>query len=80
MEEPRWFVRIYGPKPGRGAPKLERLLWFRGYYLRSFPLSVLAVVVLVVLLGGSLWWSLLLLIPLLGYARLEWEIRKARRP
>jgi len=38
----RAFNRYYGVKPGRDAPKLQRLLWFRGYYLRGFPFSMLA--------------------------------------
>ena len=39
----RLFDRIFGIKPGRDAPKLERLLWFRGYYLRNLPLVAFAI-------------------------------------
>ena len=43
----RLFDRIFGIKPGRDAPKLERLLWFRGYYLRNLPLVAFAIGALV---------------------------------
>jgi hypothetical protein len=50
----RLFNRIFGIKPARDAPKLERLLWFRGYYLRWLPLTVLAIAALSVI--ASHWW------------------------
>jgi hypothetical protein len=71
------FNRLYGVKPGLDAPKLDRLLWFRGYYLRNLILAVpaLALVLLflppwVVVLVASPW--------LIGFARLSAEIRNER--
>jgi hypothetical protein len=36
---------MFGVKPGPDAPKLERLLWFRSYYLRNLALMALGIVV-----------------------------------
>jgi hypothetical protein len=76
------FNRIYGVKPGRDAPKLDRLLWFRSYYLRNLPLTVVGIVVLALLLGPSSHWLLAVIaLPwVLGFARLNLEIRRAKRP
>jgi hypothetical protein len=73
----RLFNRIYGVAPGRDAPKLDRLLWFRSYYLRNLPLMAIGI--------GAVslwhWWlAVLFLLPwLAGFARLNMEIRTARR-
>lgn len=73
----RLFNRIYGVMPGRDA-KLERLLWFRGYYLRNLPLTALGVVGLSLLLRS--WLVGLILLPwLVGFARLNVEIRTEKR-
>jgi hypothetical protein len=49
---PNWFQRLFdgffGVKPRRDAPKLDRLLWFRGYYLRPLPVIVVVWVYLLV--------------------------------
>lgn len=81
---PHWFQRLFdrffGVKPGRDAPKLDRLLWFRGYYLRPLPAIV---VVWALLLALHVSWALLAVIwvPwLLGFALLNAEIRHERRP
>jgi hypothetical protein len=77
----RVFNRLYGVKPGMDAPKMERLLWFRGYYLRSLALGVPAVVLVV--LWGPTWFlafAALGALPwLLGFARLNVEIRRERQ-
>jgi ABC-type dipeptide/oligopeptide/nickel transport system permease subunit len=77
----RLFNRIFGVKPGRDAPKLERLLWFRGYYLRNLPLMVLVLGVLALSLGSSQWWIavVLALTWIAGFARLNVEIRSEKR-
>jgi hypothetical protein len=75
------FNRIFGVKPARDAPLLARLIWFRGYYLRMLPLTVLALVACGFVLSGSLRLiAAVLALPwLLGFARLNMEIRQARR-
>jgi hypothetical protein len=77
----RLFNRIFGVKPGRDAPKLERLLWFRGYYLRNLPLTVLGIAAVWLLLGASQRWiAPLILLPwVAGFARLNVEIRNEKR-
>jgi len=75
------FNRYFGVKPGPDAPKLDRLLWFRGYYLKNFPLYVVLLPFLllafpqplgVIILAASFapW--------LLGFIRLNVEIRRER--
>jgi uncharacterized membrane protein YdbT with pleckstrin-like domain len=69
--------RMFGVMPGREA-KLERLLWFRRYYLRNLPL--VAFVDVVALLFLSWWFLALLLLPwLAGFARVNVEIRREKR-
>jgi hypothetical protein len=78
----RLFNRVFGIKPGRDVPKLERLLWFRGYYLRNLPLMALAIVVLAALvLSSSDWWiGVVVALPwIAGFARLNVEIRSEKR-
>jgi len=72
----RVFNRVYGVKPGRDAPRLDRLLWFRGYYRRNFLIAVPVLVFLV--LTWTWWWALVMVPGLLGYVRLEMEIRKVK--
>lgn len=73
------FNRVYGIYPGPDAPKLERLLWFRSYYLRNLALIALGIVVVLVYL--PLWIVAVIMLPwLLGFARLTAEIRRERRP
>jgi ABC-type transport system involved in multi-copper enzyme maturation permease subunit len=72
------FNRLYGVPPGRDAPKLDRLLWFRGYYLRSLVLAALPIVFVVVFLPA--WIAVVVMLPwLIGFARLSAEIRGERR-
>jgi hypothetical protein len=77
----RLFNRIFGTKPGRNAPKLERLLWFRGYYLRNLPLAALAIGALALFMSSSYWWiTIIVALPwLAGFARLNVEIRSEKR-
>jgi uncharacterized membrane protein YdbT with pleckstrin-like domain len=71
------FNRIFGVKPGPEAPKLDRLLWFRRYYLRN--LGLMAVAVVLVLLYLPPWIVVVVLAPwLMGFARLSAEIRRER--
>ncbi len=81
---PKWcqriFDRFYGVKPGRNARKLDRLIWFRGYYLRNLPVIVVGWIFLLALHTS---WVLLAVIALpwvLGFARLNVEIRREQRP
>ena len=72
------FNRYFGVKPGRDAPQLQRLSWFRGYYLKSLPLYL----VLLPLLWSWLspWLAALFMVPwLAGFLRLNYEIRCERR-
>jgi hypothetical protein len=63
------FNRAFGIKPGPDAPKLDRLLWFRTYYLRSLGLVALGIVVVILFLPP--WIAAVVLLPwLLGFARL----------
>jgi hypothetical protein len=72
------FDRVFGVKPGPEAPKLERLLWFRGYYLRNLALAVPATIAVLVFLPP--WIVVVVALPwLLGFARLNAEIRRERR-
>ena len=71
------FRRVFGVKPGPDAPKLDRLLWFRGYYLRN--LAPMAVGIVLVLLFLPPWIILLVASPwLIGFGRLTAEIRRER--
>jgi uncharacterized membrane protein YdbT with pleckstrin-like domain len=71
------FRRLYGVAPGSEAPKLERLLWFRGYYLRNLGLMALGIVFLVLFLPP--WIIAVVLMPwIVGFARLSAEIRRER--
>jgi hypothetical protein len=72
------FDRVFGVKPGPDARKLERLLWFRGYYLRNLVPAVLVIGVLL-LFGPPLIVVVVALPWLLGFARLSAEIRRERR-
>jgi hypothetical protein len=77
----RLFDRIFGIKPGRDAPKLERLLWFRGYYLRNLPLVAFAIGALALVLSPSYWWiAVIAALPwIAGFALLNAEIRREKR-
>ncbi len=71
------FNRVFGVKPGRDAPKLDRLLWFRRYYLRNLVLVV--PVAVLVLAFAPAWILVLVMVPwLLGFARLSAELRQER--
>jgi hypothetical protein len=76
----RLFNLIYGIKPGRDAPRLERLRWFRGYYLRNLPLAAFAIGALVAL-NLSYWWiAAVIMLPwVAGFGRLNVEIRNEKR-
>lgn len=72
------FNRVFGVKPGPEAPKLDRLLWFRRYYLRN--LGLIAVAIIAVLVYFPPWIVVVVLAPwLMGFARLSAEIRRERR-
>ena len=77
----RLFNRIFGVKPGRDAPRVERLRWFRGYYLRNLPLMALAIGALALVLKPShLWIAAVIVLPwVAGFTRLTAEIRTERR-
>jgi hypothetical protein len=77
----RLFNLIYGIKPGRDAPRLERLRWFRGYYLRNLPLAALAIGALALALKPSYGWiAAVVMLPwVAGFARLTVEIRNEKR-
>jgi hypothetical protein len=76
--EMRLFNRIFGVKPGRDAPKLERLLWFRRYYVRNLPLTVMGVALVASFL--SLWIVAIFALPwLAGFAVLNVQIMGERR-
>jgi uncharacterized iron-regulated membrane protein len=73
-------IRLWAEPPPKGAPKLERLLWFRGYYrngaLTLVPLLILGAVgsrfVLIVAVVG-------LAVLLAGFLMLLVQIRTERR-
>jgi hypothetical protein len=72
------FNRLFGVKPGPDAPKLDRLLWFRGYYLRNLALVAPGIVVLLLFLPP--WVVVVVASPwLIGFGRLTAEIRRERR-
>ena len=76
----RTFDRIYGVKPGRDAPKLDRLHWFRSYYLRNLPLSLTVAVGLLVLVPAWRWLVAVICLPwVFGFVLLNWEIRREER-
>jgi uncharacterized membrane protein YdbT with pleckstrin-like domain len=81
MSRLRLFNAIYGIKPRRDAPRMERLLWFRGYYLRNLPLAVVAIGALALFLSASQWWiAVVVMLPwVVGFARLNVEIRSEKR-
>jgi hypothetical protein len=74
--------RIIGTPPGAGAPRKERLLWLRRYYLRMVPLALAGYVLVAVFLpapwawavpaGGALLW-------MQGFASLSRRIRREDR-
>jgi uncharacterized membrane protein YdbT with pleckstrin-like domain len=72
------FNRVFGVKPGPEKPKLERLLWFRGYYLRYLALMAPACALLLTFLPP--WILAIVVLPwVLGFARLNLELRSERR-
>jgi hypothetical protein len=75
-------ARIFGAPPGRGAPKLDLLLWIRRFYLRPLPLY-LAVIVLAALLTSSTSGRVILAVTVLlwlaGLTSLSARIRRSRR-
>jgi uncharacterized membrane protein YdbT with pleckstrin-like domain len=72
------FTRVFGVPPGPEAPKLDRLLWFRRYYLRNLGLVAVAIVLVLVFLPP--WLVVVVLAPwLIGFARLSAEIRRVRQ-
>jgi hypothetical protein len=72
------FNKLYGVPPGRDAPKLDRLLWIRSYYLRSLILAAFAIVFVVVFLPA--WIVVVVMLPwLIGFTRLSAEIRRERQ-
>jgi len=72
------FNRVFGVPPGPDAPKLDRLLWLRGYYLRN--LALMAVGIVGVLLFLPPWVVVLVASPwLIGFGRLTAEIRREQR-
>jgi len=74
----RVFNRVYGVKPGRNAPPLERAYWFRRYYFVNLALAVPACILVVVLLPP--WVLVVVLLPtLVGWLRLSAEIKRERK-
>jgi hypothetical protein len=74
------FDRIFGVKPGSDAPRLDRLLWFRGYYLRWLPLTAFVMALGLVLVAWSPWVVAVLALPwLYGFARLNVQIHHEQR-
>jgi uncharacterized membrane protein YdbT with pleckstrin-like domain len=72
------FSRVFGVIPGPDAPRLDRLLWFRRYYLRNLPLMALGIVIVVLFLPP--WIVVIVALPwLVGFARLSAEIRGERK-
>jgi uncharacterized membrane protein YdbT with pleckstrin-like domain len=72
------FNRVYGVKPGRDAPPLERAYWFRRYYFINLALAVPACVLILVFLPA--WLVLIVLLPtLIGWTRLTVEIKRERK-
>jgi hypothetical protein len=72
------FNRIYGVKPGRDAPPLERAYWFRRYYFVNLALAVPACVLVLVFLPA--WVLVIVLLPtLVGWSWLAVEIKRERR-
>jgi len=72
------FNRVFGVQPGPDAPKLDRLLWFRSYYLRS--LGLMAVGIAAVIVWLPLWLVAVVVLPwLVGFAQLNGEIRRERK-
>ena len=75
------FDRAFGVKPGRSAPKLDRLLWFRGYYLRNLSFIIVVVWALLLVVRVSLVFLAVIALPwILGFAILNVEIRREQRP
>lgn len=60
---------------------MERLLWFRGYYLRNLPLAAVVIGALALFLSASQWWiAVVVMLPwVVGFARLNVEIRSEKR-
>jgi hypothetical protein len=78
----RLFNRIFDTFPRASASKLERLLWFRGYYLRGLPLLALGIGAVLALGVNAphLWIAALAMLPwVVGFARLNVEIRNEKR-
>jgi uncharacterized membrane protein YdbT with pleckstrin-like domain len=72
------FTRVYGVKPDRDAPPLERAYWFRRYYFVNLALAVPACVLVVVFLPA--WVLVIVLLPtLVGWSRLAVEIKRERK-
>jgi uncharacterized membrane protein YdbT with pleckstrin-like domain len=73
------FTRVYGVKPDRDAPPLERAYWFRRYYFVNLALAVPACCVLVVVFLPA-WVLVIVLLPtLVGWSRLAVEIKRERK-
>jgi hypothetical protein len=71
--------RVFGVKPGRDAPKLDRLRWYRRYYLVNLAIIVPAAVWIAIYLPSWIFVVLVGLPWLLGFIRLNLELRRERR-
>jgi hypothetical protein len=74
--------RIVGTPPARDAPKKERLLWLRRYYLRMLLLALPAYVLAVIFLSTPWIWIVLgvgILLWVQGFASLSFQIRRESR-
>jgi hypothetical protein len=73
------FDRAFGVKPGRDVPKLDRLRWFRRYYLRNLVPVVFCLAVLL-LFSAPAWLDALIAVPwTVGFAILHWQIGHEER-
>jgi hypothetical protein len=74
--------RIFGKPPAANAPRKERLLWLRRYYLRTLLVSLPALVLLAVYSSRAWVWAVLgagALVWVQGFASLSVRIRRERR-
>ncbi|THD75206.1 MAG: hypothetical protein E7812_17630 [Phenylobacterium sp.] len=59
---------------------MDRLLWFRGYYLRPLPFIVVVWALLLVVRVSWVFLAVIALPWILGFAILNVEIRREQRP
>jgi len=74
--------RYLGPFPTRGASNLERLIWFRRFWLRTLPLPLAAVILLAIIGGDVIGWTLVGVWTgtwLVGFAGVHSDLWRERR-